>query len=63
MGSLGYNDAHFIDPKGIKIAWLRRLAVVKPTQTGDAIKRVMLGEYTLEVGNEAMHGTVADLNG
>lgn len=50
-----------IDPSMVKLAWLRPMQVVKPAQTGDATKRMLLTEYTLEVSNEAAHGTIEDL--
>ena len=55
------NRVLMIDPTMVKLAWLRPMQVVKPAQTGDATKRMLLTEYTLEVSNEAAHGTIEDL--
>ena len=54
-------DAFLIDPTMLKIAYLRPFMRVVPAQTGDAMKRAILVEYTLVVNNEAAHGVVADL--
>lgn len=51
-----------IDPKMAKLRYLRPMFIDKPAKTGDAWKRVMLTEYTLEVSNEAAHFLITDLN-
>jgi len=50
-----------IDPKLARLRYLRPMFVDKPAKTGDAWKRVMLTEYTLEVSNEAGHFGIFDL--
>lgn len=55
-------DVFIIDPKMVKLSPLRRMQIVNPAQTGDAKKRVMITEYTLEVDNEAAHATISDLS-
>ena len=49
-------------PAYAKLAILRPIQEVRPAITGDAEKRVVLCEYTLEMCNEAAHGIVADLS-
>lgn len=44
-----------------KIAWLRPINVVELATTGDAKKRLLIGEYGLMSMNEAASGVVADL--
>jgi hypothetical protein len=51
-----------IDPDMVKLRTLRPLQVDKPAKTGDAEKRAMIVEYTLEVSNEAAHGGIFDLS-
>lgn len=50
-----------IDPDMVKLRTLRPMFVDKPAKTGDAEKRAMVVEYTLEVSNEAAHGAIFDL--
>lgn len=51
-----------IDPEMAKLSVLRPMGVDKPSKTGDAEKRMLITEYTLEVGNEAAHGVIDDLS-
>jgi hypothetical protein len=55
-------EVFLIDPTMAKLRYLRPMQIKKPAQTGDAEKRVLLTEYTLEVSNEAAHGTISDLS-
>lgn len=55
------NRALLIDPQYAKLSVLRPMQTDKPSKTGDAEKRMLITEYTLEVGNEAAHGTIEDL--
>lgn len=57
------NRVLLIDPQMVKLRWLRAMNTVKPAQTGDATKRMLLTEWTIEVSNEAAHGTMEDLTG
>jgi hypothetical protein len=43
------------------IDWLRPIRQVELAKTGDAEKRLLIGEYTLQAKNEASAGLVADL--
>lgn len=43
------------------LAWLRPIKSTELAKTGDAEKRMLLGEYTLEARNEAASGIIADL--
>ena len=54
-------DVFLLDPTMAKLRYLRPMQIKKPAQTGDAEKRVLLNEYTLEVSNEAAHATISDL--
>lgn len=44
------------------LAWLRPIKLVDLAKTGDAEKRMIVGEYTLEARNEAGSGGVFDLS-
>jgi hypothetical protein len=50
-----------VDPEYAKIAYLRPWQQFDLAKTGDAIRREMLVEWTLEVCNEKAHGIIADL--
>jgi hypothetical protein len=54
-------SALLISPKFVKIANYRAMKNWPLAKTGDADKRQLLVEWTLEVCNEAAHGIVADL--
>lgn len=56
-----HKSALFISPKFAKVAYLRSMRNWALAKTGDADKRQLLVEFTLEIGNEAAHGIVADL--
>ena len=43
------------------VAWLRPIKMVDLATTGDAVKKMLIGEYTLECRNEAGSGGVFDL--
>lgn len=55
-------SALIISPKYAKVAYLRSMRNWPLAKTGDADKRQLLVEFTLEVANEAAHGVVADLS-
>lgn len=50
-----------IDPKGLKVSYLRKFKSFPVAKIGDADTREILSEYTLEVGNEKNHFVIADL--
>ena len=55
-------DALFADPDYIKLATLRPWKTQALAKTGDNEKFQLVGEFTIEVGNELAHAVVADLN-
>lgn len=56
-------NVHLLDASMLEFKWLRKIKEVKVTPTGDAEKRVLVGEGTLCVKNEAGLGVVADVFG
>ena len=50
-----------VDPEYAKVSYLRDFKTVDIATVGDAVTKLLLVEYGLEVGNEAAHGIVADL--
>jgi hypothetical protein len=54
--------AFVLDPEYVQIAYLRPFQQNELAKTGDAEKRQLLVEYTLEMSNEAAHGVAADLS-
>lgn len=55
-------DLLLIDPEYLAVADLRSLSANPIAKTGDAIKRQLVWETTLEVCNEKAHGAVYDLS-
>ncbi|MBL4591262.1 MAG: DUF5309 domain-containing protein [Phycisphaerales bacterium] len=53
-------EVFVLDSDHVKLSWLRRMKRKKPSKTGDADKRIIIGEVTLRVDEKA-HGAVADL--
>ncbi|CAM2142674.1 Phage head protein [Pararobbsia alpina] len=56
-------DIFFINPNYIRVAYLRPFQTVPLAKTGDSDKKMLLVDYTLEVGNEHAHGAIYDTNG
>jgi hypothetical protein len=54
-------DVLIINPDLWKLAWLRPIFIDELAKTGDAEKRMILGEVTLEARNEAGSGGIFDL--
>jgi len=54
-------DALLLNWSYWSIDWLRPIRQVELAKTGDAEKRLLIGEYTLQAKNEASAGLVADL--
>lgn len=54
-------DAIIVNSDLWAVAWLRPIKMVDLAKTGDATKKMMVGEYTLESRNEAGSGGVFDL--
>lgn len=55
-------DVEVIDPSMLSLLWLRKFKRVELARTGDARKFHLVGEVTLQVNNEAAHGSVNDLS-
>lgn len=55
-------EVYIVRPAYAKLAVLRPIQEIRPAITGDAEKRVLITECTLEVCNESAHGVVADLS-
>lgn len=55
-------EVYLVRPAYAKLAVLRPIQEVRPAVTGDAEKRVLITECTLQVDNEAAHGVIADLS-
>ena len=51
-----------VDPEMAKVSYLRDFKTVDIATIGDAVTKMIVVEYGLEVSNEAAHGIVADLN-
>lgn len=51
-----------VDPEFAKVAYLRDFKTIDISTIGDAMTKLLVVEYGLEVSNEAAHGIVADLN-
>ncbi len=54
-------DGLFLDFNFIKVAYLRPFFTKPLADTGDAEKRLLLGEYGLQISNEAALGLAADI--
>lgn len=55
-------EVYIVRPAYAKLAVLRPIQEIRPAITGDAEKRVLITECTLQVSNESAHGVVADLS-
>jgi hypothetical protein len=55
-------EVYLVRPSFAKLSVLRPMQEIIPSITGDAEKRVLLTELTLQVSNQAAHGVVADLS-
>lgn len=54
-------DALLLNWSYWSVDWLRPIRQVELAKTGDAEKRMLLGEYTLSAKNEASSGGIFDL--
>jgi hypothetical protein len=54
-------DAIVVNTDLWKVAWLRPIKLVDLAKTGDATKKMLIGEYTLQADNEVGSGIIADL--
>jgi len=56
-------DIDFVNPNYIRVAYLRPFQTIPLAKTGDSDQKMLLVEYTLEMGNEHAHGAIYDTNG
>ncbi len=56
------NTAFLISPEYLKIAELRPAHSFDVARVGDAVKKQIIWEWTLEVCNEAAHGVIGDIS-
>lgn len=54
-------NALLLDTENAKIAWLRPIEVQPLAKTGDSIRKLVIGEWTLEVSEPKAHGIIRDL--
>jgi hypothetical protein len=54
-------DALVLDPRYVRLAYLRPFRTEELAKTGDAEKRMLLVEWGLQVDTEKAHGIIADL--
>jgi hypothetical protein len=57
------HDVYFINPNYIRVAYLRPFQTIPLAKTGDSDQKMLLVEYTLEVGNEHACGAIYDTTG
>lgn len=55
-------DAFVLDPEMCELAWLRPITQTELAKTGDAEKRMLLGEWGLKVKQQKGIGVIADLS-
>lgn len=56
-------DIFGINPNYVRVAYLRPFQTVPLAKTGDSDKKMLLVDYTLELGNEKAHGAIYDTTG
>jgi len=56
-------DMYFINPNYLRVAYLRPFQTIPLAKTGDSDQKMLLVEYTLEVGNEHALGGIFDTTG
>lgn len=56
-------DTFWLTPQYARVAYLRQFQTIPLAKTGDSDQKMLLAEYTLEMGNEKAHGGVFDTNG
>ena len=56
-------DVFGVNPNYVRVAYLRPFQTVPLAKTGDSDKKMLLVEYTLEMGNERAHGAIYDTTG
>jgi hypothetical protein len=56
-------DTFFLTPQYVRVAYLRPFQTIPLAKTGDSDQKMLLVEYTLEMGNEKAHGGIFDTTG
>ena len=56
-------DTFFVNPNYVRVAYLRPFQTIPLAKTGDSDQKMLLVEYTLELGNEKAHGGIFDTTG
>jgi hypothetical protein len=56
-------DMFFINPNYVRVAYLRPFQTIPLAKTGDSDQKMLLVEYTLQMGNEHAHGAIFDTTG
>jgi hypothetical protein len=56
-------DVFAVNPNYLRVAYLRPFQTVPLAKTGDSDQKMLLVEYTLELGNEKAHGGIFDTTG
>lgn len=56
-------DAFFVNPNYVRVAYLRPFQTIPLAKVGDSDQKMLLTEYTLEVGNEHALGAIFDTTG
>lgn len=56
-------DTFWVNPQYVKVAYLRPFQTIPLAKTGDSDQKMLLTEYTLEVGNQKALGGIYDTTG
>jgi hypothetical protein len=56
-------DCFFINPNYVRVAYLRPFQTIPLAKVGDSDQKMLLVEYTLQMGNEHAHGAIFDTQG
>lgn len=56
-------DTFWLTPQYVRVAYLRPFQTIPLAKTGDSDQKMLLVEYTLEMGNEKAHGGIFDTTG
>ncbi len=56
-------NVQFVNPNYVRVAYLRPFQTIPLAKTGDSDQKMLLVEYTLEMGNEKAQGSMYDTTG
>jgi hypothetical protein len=56
-------DCFFINPNYVRVAYLRPFQTIPLAKVGDSDQKMLLVEYTMQMGNEHAHGAIYDTTG